>query len=129
MILSHLRSNLGLLLGLLMFGGCEAGQPPASPAVAAADALPASVRPEESRMWMTVGERRFAITLTDNETARALAARLPLTLDMAEHNGNEKYAVLAQELPTNASGPGTIRNGDLMLYGSDTLVVFYATFE
>lgn len=129
MILSHLRSNLGLLLGLLMFGGCEADQPPASPAVASADALPASVRPEESRMWMTVSERRFAITLADNETARALAARLPLTLDMAEHNGNEKYANLAQELATNASRPGTIHSGDLMLYGSDTLVVFYATFD
>ena len=25
-------------------------------------------------MWMTIGERRFAITLTDNEAARAFAA-------------------------------------------------------
>lgn len=129
MIISHLSSRLGLLLGLLIFGGCEAGQLPPSPAIAAADAAPAAVKPEESPMWMSVGERRFAISLSDNETARALTARLPLTLDMAEHNGNEKYAVLAQELPTNASRPGTIRNGDLMLYGSDTLVVFYATFD
>ena len=42
----------------------------------------ASVQPEESRMWMTVGERRFAFTLTDNAAARAFAAQLPLTLDM-----------------------------------------------
>lgn len=80
-------------------------------------------------MWMTVGERRFAITLTDNEAARAFAAQLPLTLDMAELNGNEKHADLPKALPANASRPGTIRNGDLMLYGTDTLVVFYATFE
>lgn len=80
-------------------------------------------------MWMTVGERRFAITLADNETARALASRLPLTLDMAELNGNEKHADLAQPLPTNASPPGTIHNGDLMLYGSNTVVVFYLTFN
>ena len=32
-------------------------------------------------------------------------------------------------LPTNASRPGTIRNGDLILYGSRTLVVFYLTFD
>ena len=80
-------------------------------------------------MWMTVGERRFAITLTDNAAARAFAAQLPLTLDMSELNGNEKHADLPTPLPANASRPGTIRNGDLMLYGADTLVVFYLTFQ
>ena len=80
-------------------------------------------------MWMTVGERRFAITLTDNAAARAFAAQLPLTLDMSELNGNEKHADLPKPLPANASRPGTIRNGDLMLYGEDTLVVFYLTFH
>ena len=80
-------------------------------------------------MWMTVGERRFAITLADNAAARAFAALLPLTLNMPDLNGNEKHAKLPKPLPANASRPGTIRNGDLMLYGSDTLVVFYLTFE
>jgi hypothetical protein len=80
-------------------------------------------------MWMTVGERRFAITLTDNAASRAFAAQLPLTLDMSELNGNEKHGELPKSLPANASRPGTIRNGDLMLYGSDTLVVFYLTFN
>ncbi|MGY0799419.1 cyclophilin-like fold protein [Lysobacter sp. A286] len=93
----------------------------------APDAAPASAKPEESRMWMTVGERRFAITLADGEAARAFAALLPLTLDMREHNGNEKFASLPQALPTNASRPGTTRNGDLMLFGTDTVVVFYLT--
>lgn len=80
-------------------------------------------------MWMTVGERRFAITLTDNAAASALAAQLPLTLDMSELNGNEKHASLPNALPANATRPGTVRNGDLMLYGTDTLVVFYVTFH
>ena len=80
-------------------------------------------------MLMTVGERRFAITLTDNAAARAFAAQLPLTLDMSELNGNEKHAELPAALPANAKRPGVIRNGDLMLYGTKTLVVFYATFN
>lgn len=80
-------------------------------------------------MWMIVGKHRFAITLATNEAARAFEAMLPLTLDMAELNGNEKYANLPRALPTQASRPGTIRNGDLMLYGSDTLVVFYLSFS
>ena len=80
-------------------------------------------------MWMTVGERRFAITPTDNAAARAFAAQLPLTLDMSELNGDEKHADLRTALPTSASRPGTIRNGDLMLYGTNTVVVFYETFD
>ena len=80
-------------------------------------------------MWMTIGAQRFVITLDDSEASRALAQLLPLTLNMSELNANEKYANLPQRLPTRAVRPGTIRNGDLMLYGTDTLVIFYQTFE
>jgi hypothetical protein len=97
--------------------------------VAVTGAASASVTQKELGMWMTVGERRFAITLADNAAARAFAAQLPLTLDMNELNGNEKHAELLKPLPANATRPGTIRNGDLMLYGSTTLVVFYETFK
>ena len=80
-------------------------------------------------MWMTVGEQRFAITLADNAAARTFVTLLPLTLEMSDLNSNEKYASLPGALPANASKPGTIHAGDLMLYGTDTLVVFYSTFE
>jgi hypothetical protein len=95
-------------------------------APAAADGRSAA---EDRRIWMTVGERRFSVTLADNEAARAFAAQLPLTLDMPDLNGNEKHVKLPKALPVNASRPGTIRNGDVMLWGSDTLVVFYLTFD
>lgn len=83
----------------------------------------------ESRIWMTVGERRLAVTLADTEAARAFAARLPMTLDMTDLNGNEKKFDLPQALPANASRPETIRSGDLMLYGANTVVLFYLTFD
>ena len=69
--------GLGLVLGLLMLGGCEASEPAATVAVVQ-DAAGASAKSEETRMWMTVGERRFAITLADTAAARAFAAQLPL---------------------------------------------------
>lgn len=120
--------GLGLLCGLLVLGGCDAAQLGTS-GNPTATAPAATVEPEESRMWMTVGERRFAITLADTEAARAFAAMLPLSVDMADLNSNEKHADLPKSLPINASRPGMIRNGDLMLYGSRTLVVFYLTFD
>jgi hypothetical protein len=116
------------LLGLLMLGGNDAARPSAG-AVAALGAGVLSVRTEETRMWMIVGDRRFAVTLADNATARAFAAQLPLALEMSELNGNEKHAQLPNGLPTNARRAGAIRSGDLMLYGTDTVVVFYAGFR
>lgn len=48
---------------------------------------------------------------------------------MTERNGNEKYGNLPQRLPTNAQQVRTINTDDLMLYGSDCLVLFYERFN
>ncbi|MEP7117930.1 MAG: cyclophilin-like fold protein [Acidobacteriota bacterium] len=80
-------------------------------------------------MWMTVGTQRFAVTLEDSPTARAFVQLLPATFEMADLNGNEKHVSLPRSLPTDPVRPGTIRAGDVLLYGNDTLVVFYETFR
>lgn len=72
---------------------------------------------------------QFAATLEDNDTTAALAARLPMTLEMSELNGNEKYFYLDETLPATAERPGTIEAGDIMLFGSDCLVLFYESFS
>ena len=80
-------------------------------------------------MKIHIGSKIFDAELEDNATATAFKALLPLSAKMLELNGNEKYSKLPEKLPTNASHPGTIHAGDLMLYGSDTLVLFYKTFS
>ena len=82
-----------------------------------------------TKMKVTVGANVFTATLADNKTTAAFLTKLPLTLDMTELNGNEKYGDLSGNLLTDASNPGTIQTGDLMLYGSRTLVLFYKTFS
>ena len=72
-------------------------------------------------MWISVGERRFAMTLTNNPTARAFVSQPLLTLNLANLNGQEQYAELPQALPVSARRAGTVRNGDSMLYGATTL--------
>ena len=88
-----------------------------------------STTPIGSKMKIKAGNSTFTATLYDNATATAFKALLPLTVSMVELNGNEKYLDLPRSLPANASNPGTIQNGDLMLYGSSTLVLFYKTFS
>lgn len=80
-------------------------------------------------MNITIGDNTFSATLNDSPAALAFKAQLPLSLNMVELNGNEKYADLPKALPTAATNPRTIQNGDLMLYGASTLVLFYKSFS
>lgn len=88
-----------------------------------------SVETMERHITIRVGGAEFAATLEDNETARAFAALLPMTVTMTEMNGNEKYYNLPQRLPGKASRPGTIHAGDLLLWSGSTVVLFYETFS
>ena len=81
------------------------------------------------KIKIKVGSKTFIATLLDNNSAKAFKEMLPLTLNMTELNGNEKYYDLPNSLPTHSSNYGTVSNGDLMLYGSKTLVIFYKTFS
>lgn len=80
-------------------------------------------------MVIKVGNETFSATLFDNPAAVAFAKRLPLSLYMIELNENEKYAELRKNLPVNSKIPEMIHTGDIMIYGSSTLVLFYQTFK
>lgn len=75
-----------------------------------------------------VGTTTFTATIEDNPTSAAFKSMLPLNIFMRELNNNEKYVDLQGNLPTNSYHPRTIQKGDIMLYGSNTLVLFYKTF-
>lgn len=77
---------------------------------------------------LTIGGQSFTAKMEQNSTAEAFRALLPLTLEMQELNGNEKYHYLSQSLPTNRTHVDTIHAGDIMLYGDNCVVVFYETF-
>ncbi len=85
--------------------------------------------PMPTEMKIRVGSTTLIATLQDNETTSAFKEMLPLTLTMGDLHANEKYADLPRALPTSASNPGMIHAGDVMLYGSRTLVLFYETFS
>ena len=85
--------------------------------------------PTGTKMKIKIDNNTFSATLYDNASATAFKSMLPMTLDMVELNRNEKYADLSKDLPTKTSNPGTIEVGDLMLYGSSTLVFFYKKFS
>ncbi len=80
-------------------------------------------------MKLKIGGDVFMAIIYNNETTKALKAILPLNINMTELNGNEKFKQLSSDLPASAEAIGTIRAGDIMLWGSNTLVIFYKTFK
>lgn len=112
----------GMLAGLT---GCGT----TSPQQAAVHQEKPRTESKSKEMKVTIGKQAFTATLDDSPAATEFRAMLPLTLDMSELNCNEKYSRLPTPLPTDAADPGMIRNGDLMLWGADTLVLFYKGFR
>lgn len=84
---------------------------------------------DSMKLKITIGTSVFTATLYNNPTVTAFKTRLPMTVNMRVLNANEKYFDLPDNLPANASNPGTIQAGDLMFYGSNTLVLFYKSFS
>lgn len=85
---------------------------------------------KDSNMKITVnvGDTSFTAVLFDNKTAEEFYSHLPMTLEMKELNGNEKYYNLGMSLTTKSSTAGHISKGDIKLFGDDCLVLFYEDF-
>lgn len=83
---------------------------------------------EEKMVTATVNGETFTITLNQSQAAQEFLNLLPLTLDMRDVNGNEKYAVLNQTFTNDDEKAGTIHAGDLKLWSGDGLVLFYDDF-
>lgn len=80
---------------------------------------------EDLTICITIGDKKCTAIFYDNPTAHAFLEHLPLTVEMQELNGNEKYYHFSDKLPTDIESVGNIKEGDLMLYQDDYLVLFY----
>lgn len=90
---------------------------------------PEPSNPITDTMKITIGDTSFKVALVDNATTTAFKAMLPMTFNMSDFNNNEKVASLPSSLATAPYNPRTIHTGDIMLYGSSSLVIFYETFS
>ena len=131
----HTVTLLPSLVTAMILGGaaCDAADRPiaklAPTSVPASHQVRGTNKATEAKMRIIIGSKTFKATLEDNATAGKLKALLPLRVNMTELNGNEKYYDLPTRLPADAGRPGAIQAGDLMLYGDNTLVLFYKPFK
>lgn len=83
----------------------------------------------ESAAEIVINGQTFNAVLYNNETAKAFINMMPLTLNMSDLNSNEKYYNLSSTLPVNSERVGSIKKGDIMLYGNNCIVIFYESFN
>jgi hypothetical protein len=75
---------------------------------------------------VTINGRLYPGVLENSKTAKAFAALFPLNLMMSELNGNEKYHYLLSPIAQEeAKVPNLIKAGDLYLFDSSCVVLFY----
>ncbi len=120
-----------VLFAAIIFGCAACASAPPSSAMDMPDTAQ-EIQTEENTMpniKIQVGDISFTAVLYDNASAHELLEKLPLTLDMADLNGNEKYCFFSDSLSDSGERVSNINAGDLMLYGSDCLVLFYESFS
>ena len=82
-----------------------------------------------SQIYITVGNSIFTATLYDNTAANEFKALLPLTLNMTNLGDQEKYNYMSgHTFTTAASVPSSINIGDLYLYTTNCIVLFYKNY-
>lgn len=78
----------------------------------------------QDRILITSKWGNVAPELADNAAARALAQRLPLTIEMSDHLRQEKTGNLPAPLP-QAARQVDFAAGALGLWGPDHFVIYY----
>lgn len=113
-----------LITTLIFFTGCADGNEKISENISTQETETIA-----TKIKITVNGKIFDATLDANESARTFIEKLPLEVTMTELNGNEKYYKFNENFPSNDKNVGKISTGDLMLYSSSYVVLFYKDFS
>ena len=83
---------------------------------------------EVPQIKITIGAHEYIANLENSTTSCEFGKTLPRTLSMSDFNSNEKY-YRGDKLTSKDEKYSKINAGDLMLYSSNTIVLFYKTFD
>jgi hypothetical protein len=127
-IMKFSASIIIFILPLIVWANCTAEEAPLPDNIVSDSASQASELMKDT-IAIIIDDKHFRAILESNAATTEFKKKLPLTISMKDLNSNEKFFDLSNNLPANASNPRTINAGDLMLWGSNTLVLFYKTFN
>ena len=78
---------------------------------------------------IVINDKKYNMKLENNITAFDLLSILPLEVVMNDLNNNEKYSYLSFSLTGINDYTGKVKKGDVMLYQTNCIVIFYEDFD
>ena len=84
---------------------------------------------EMTTIQIIINGQEFEAELYDNEAAQQFREMLPLQLDMDDLHDNEKFFYFSDSFNTADQKMKEIHEGDLLIYDSKCLVLFYENLE
>ena len=123
-----------LLMMVLLLAGCGNASPDES---AAAEAVPVNQETEtaevdttetemENTMRLFIGETEAPVNWEENASVDALKELCPLTIQMSMYGGFEQVGPIGTAIPSEDTQTTTAA-GDIVLYNSNQIVVFYGS--
>jgi hypothetical protein len=80
-------------------------------------------------IWVKINGNLYTASLEGDATSNEFYMLSPLTITMEDLNNNEKYYYLSNSLDGEDDYTGEIHKGDIMLYDTNCLVIFYKDFN
>lgn len=78
---------------------------------------------------ITIQQQEFIAKFYDSPTTKQFIEMLPLTITMDDLNNNEKYYYFKQSFITKTENIKEIKNGDILLFQQNCLVLFYQNYQ
>ena len=119
-----MKKLMVLMSAFLLLCGCTKAQEEKTP-----EPVPAEkeeIDTEEKTMILKINNQTVDVTWEDNRSTEALSllAENTLTVSMSMYGGWEQVGSIGQRLPSDDTQQ-TAQPGDIMLYASDQIVLFY----
>lgn len=83
----------------------------------------------DDEVKIVINNKQYTLKLENNQASFDLLSVVPLNVEMSDLNNNEKYVYLNFSISEEGNYTGSIKKGDVMLYQSNCLVIFYKDFE
>ena len=83
----------------------------------------------DDKYSIKIEDKEFIFEFKNTEAANQIKSKLPFSLKMKNLNGNEVYYYFDESFKSNDKSVGNINVGDIYLYDSDCLVLFYKSFS